>query len=218
LQAVKRLVKEDPDLLDAGGLIRPTPLAAASRAGDELVVRFLLSEGADANEGYVSPLAEAALAAHAEIGEILIAHGADIERRSGREDATALHLASLRGNASFVEMLVARGADVNARDDPTRNTPLIMAAEAGNADVVRVLLENGADPDLSAVGHTALFHASGNGHTEIVRLLLKYGADPDTALPLFNVRLCGHDDIYRMLEEAQAKKKQAAGRRGHPAR
>jgi hypothetical protein len=45
--------------------------------------------------------------------------------------------------------------------------------------------------------------------SEVARLLLEYGAGPDTALPLFNVRLCGYDEIYRMLKQAQAKKEQA---------
>ena len=216
LQTVKRLVKEDPNLLDADGLARPTPLAAASEKGHMHIVRFLISEGADVEKGLSPPLAKAAEKGHVEIGRILLENGADIERRHGRSIWTALHTASFWGNARFVRMLLEHGADIDARDG-AHVTPLILAAKEGHAEVVRVLLEHGADPNETANGYTALFRATEHDHTGVARFLLEYGADPDTAAPHSSLWPSRNDELYRMLKEARAKKKQAAGRREHPA-
>jgi ankyrin repeat protein len=56
---------------------------------------------------------------------LLIQHGADVNAM-GKDNKTALHLASAEGCAEIVRLLIQRGADVNTQDWELR-TPLCLA-------------------------------------------------------------------------------------------
>jgi ankyrin repeat protein len=153
------------------GLDRPnekTPLQAASRRGNEELVRTLVGMGVDVN-------------AVPKMG------------RCGTTGLTALQAAALSGKLEVVRFLVEKGADVNA--PPAENggmTALQAAARSGSfqaaalsgkLEVLRFLVENGADvnaPPAEMGGMTALQAAARNGSLEVVQFLLQHGADIDS--------------------------------------
>lgn len=93
------------------------------------------------------------------------------------------------------------------------NEPLATAAGEGNITEVKFLLGLGASPNAIGVDnmYTALTAASEAGRTEIVNLLLQRGADPSRKdgegnTPLECAKRNGHEDIVRLLQQAQRKK------------
>ena len=70
--------------------------------------------------------------------------GADIDRRSGRGQVTALHIAAWRGDARVVRVLCDAGASVTARDGESGWSPLHRAFHHGNARAAAALLARGA--------------------------------------------------------------------------
>jgi hypothetical protein len=184
-------------------------LVAAARNGDTALVRELLDRGVNPNQpvSHGSALAHAAGQGHAEVVELLLERGADIEgggglsplacaARKGRDEivrllvgrgadiegdtggpGTALFQASAEGHPSTVGLLLEFGAAVNAKTEK-RATPLLVAAAGGHLDVVTQLIGAGADLDCTdRSGDTALHHAANNGLAAIVRALIEAGAN-----------------------------------------
>lgn len=156
----------DPNLAGDAEFSGGAALATALRAGKLEVARLLLERGADADraESYHArtPLWELACdggdAPRRREGiELLLAHGADLERR----DAGGLD-----------------GWRHSGR------TPLACAIAAGDLDLARLLLERGADPNaLVDGGLRILERARELGDPEAVRLLEAHGAVTDRELP-----------------------------------
>ena len=71
---------------------------------------------------------------HKEIAEILIAEGADVNRKC-EDFMTQLHVLVDGGQKEMIELLISSGADVNARDIRGR-TPLD-TAEGAIAELLR---------------------------------------------------------------------------------
>lgn len=145
-----------------------TPLQAASRRGNEELVRILVGMGVDVN-------------------------AAPKTGHFGTTGLTALQAAALCGKLEVVRFLVEKGADVNA--PPAENggkTALQAAAHSGSLqaaalsgklEVLRFLVEHGADvnaPPAEMGGMTALQAAAHNGSLEVVQFLLQHGADIDS--------------------------------------
>jgi ankyrin repeat protein len=122
---------------------------------------------------------------------------------------TALELAMAQGRdrARLTELLLDAGADPNRGRVP----PLVSAAYRRDGEAVALLLAGGADPNLPS-GHernTALIAAASKGNLQLTRALLEAGADPaqrnmtgQTALWFAKDK--GHEEVARLLEEAQA--------------
>lgn len=71
----------------------------------------------------------------------LIAHGADVNRRNGREE-TALHVAATAGNIDACQRLIRGGADVLARDgEGFLAADRVMSFNAANKDYLTRLLK-----------------------------------------------------------------------------
>jgi ankyrin repeat protein len=110
-------------------------------------MKLLLALGADANElecqtAYcLTPLVAAASANRSAAVQMLMAHGADINKKLKRGQ-TALMFASYHGDTEMVKLLIASGADVNA--DCDGDTALGWAKQKGHEDVAKLLIEAGA--------------------------------------------------------------------------
>ena len=184
-------------------------LVAAARDGDTALVRELLDQGVDPDRSvsHGSALTHAAGEGHAELVELLLERGADIEGGDGlsplacaawkgRDEivrllvergadiegdsggpGTALFQASAQGHSSTVGLVLELGAAVDAKTEK-RATPLLVAAAGGHFDVVMQLIGRGANLDCTdRSGDTALHHAATKGSAAIVRALLEAGAD-----------------------------------------
>lgn len=165
----------------------------------------LLAAGAPVDgraEESETPLMTAASYGDAEIARVLVAAGADLERRStpdagGVPEATALAHAAVFGMTAVLDVLVATGARAEgvayaaAAGDVSReltaDTPLddrlralAMAADHERLAVIDALLEAGTpiDGEEPRWGRQALRIAASGGRVGSVRHLLERGADP----------------------------------------
>jgi hemoglobin len=82
------------------------------------------------------------------VAELLIRHGADVNRASGPGRGTPLHMAARRGHAQVAEALLNAGANIDIRDS-NGVTPLLRAVNCVRADVVQLLISRGANPMLA---------------------------------------------------------------------
>ncbi|MDE2312711.1 MAG: ankyrin repeat domain-containing protein [Elusimicrobia bacterium] len=145
-----------------------TTLSHDVRVGDEVTIKQKLDSGEnvnspDENFGTVGdpatiamspsavvqnngnvPLHWAALNGYADIAQMLIKHGANVNVQNGGGD-TPLDWAALGGHADVAKLLIGAGADINAADG-TGDTPLHFAADVGSLDTVNALLASGANP------------------------------------------------------------------------
>ncbi|KAB8214174.1 ankyrin repeat-containing domain protein [Aspergillus novoparasiticus] len=115
----------------------------------------------------------AAMNGHKEIVELLVHHGADINRQVGGV-CTPILGAVGHGNVDVVEYLLTTGVDLDvALEGFWDYDPLELAAHEGHAEVVKLLLRHGVDPNKSS----ALALATGMGKLEAARVLLEAGAN-----------------------------------------
>ncbi len=186
-----------------------TELFDAIRSGDLSRVHSLLDAApllaSAKNDSGVSAVLTAVYSGRAEIRDLLLARGAQLELH----DATAVGrlervkeiieanptlaksfspdgfpvvaLASVFGQFEVARYLTEKDADVNAvSTNGTGYTALTGAVAAGHGEIVKWLLESGADPNYKyGPGYTPLLTAAANGRLEIVKLLLQHGADPN---------------------------------------
>ncbi|XP_070548778.1 GA-binding protein subunit beta-1-like [Ptychodera flava] len=101
----------------------PKDLIDAAERGDVERAKSLLDDGFDDVNGrdYFRGLYEstalhaASKGGHADVAEVLIKHGADVNAKND-DESTALHEASKGGHADVAEVLIKHGADVNAKN------------------------------------------------------------------------------------------------------
>ena len=160
---------------------RVMDLIKAAGAGDTDKVATLLTEDpalARAREPYEGHHGSSALhvAKTAEVAQLLIDHGADVNQRDTGHQSTPLTWAVVgRQDPALIDTLRKNGAEPD----------IYTATWLGDLDKVRQLLDQDSDlawavcpfPDLNG-GQDALHIAAALGHADIVRLLLERGADP----------------------------------------
>jgi ankyrin repeat protein len=144
LEAVRRLVGDDRNLVNAFAADGFYPLGLAAFFGHRAIVEFLLQNGADVS----------------------------LSARNAQK-VTALHGAVARRDVEIVKMLLEAGADADARQE-RGFVPLHDAAANGSAPLVKLLLKHGAQADAKADdGKTAGDMASERGHKDIAEMLKK---------------------------------------------
>ena len=199
IRRIQAMIKNSPDLINAPGPDKLTPLDSAARKGQLVVARFLLDNKADPNFrprfGTVQfPLSAAAANGHKAMVELLLAHGAQVNV----DDGDPLRIAAEKGFQSVVEALLAAKANPNLRDYRGQ-TALHRAVENRFPAIAELLIKNGADvnvvnrvgkpgddPNQVAVRQadgTPLHIAASQGDIAMVSLLLSNRADVN----LFNV-------------------------------
>lgn len=127
---------------DEGG---HTPLITASAAGQEKCVAALLNESADPNAESSSKrtaLHYAASKQHGNIAQMLIAHGAKVNKRDAI-GATPLHRAASTNSDEALQVLLLQNCSIDP-EDATGATPLEVAVEAKADACARRLAAAGA--------------------------------------------------------------------------
>ena len=157
---------------------RATPLHYATVCGMHDIIEFLIVEcSQDINargfDDKATPLYVASRHGHADVAQLLLEHGADVNAHNSH-GSTPLLLASQNGSDEIVWVLLEHGADTDARDEEGWS-PLEQASMWGRVKVVEVLLEHGADAKAqNEFNNTPLHFTRGE---VITLLLLKNGAD-----------------------------------------
>lgn len=193
IRRIQAMIKNSPDLINAPGPDKLTPLDSAARKGQLVVARFLLDNKADPNFrprfGTVQfPLCAAAVNGHKAMVELLLARGAQVNI----DDGAALRIAAEKGFISVVEALLAAKANPNL-SDYRGETALHRAVENRFPAIAELLIKNGADvnavnrvgkpgddPNQVAVRQadgTPLHIAASQGDVAMVSLLLSNRAD-----------------------------------------
>ena len=127
-----------------------------------------------------TPLLAAIQNGHADICDLLLAHGSNVNEVMPDKTARALHYAASRGNNATVEALLSWGAEVNLQGF-LGLTPLHYACEEGHLLCVLTLLKAGASLTLpNNEGSLPIHVAAHHNRVEIVRTLLEQGCSPDT--------------------------------------
>jgi hypothetical protein len=150
LGEVRRMVEEDPSLLDPGPEGEGTsPLYLAVENGPSL-----------------------------EIGGFLLDQGVNVNHRN-EDNCTALLHACDFGYVRMAALLLERGADPTIVGYSRMSTPLMVSTHSPDTGCMELLMRHGgSDVDVrDARGRTALWYAAGRCRLEHCRLLLEAGAD-----------------------------------------
>ena len=154
---------------------RESPLFLAAGIGHLPTLQLLLDAGARVEHG-LSPLYQVA---SEEAAQLLLRHGADIQKLDGQR-SEALFTAASKGVESVVRILLEKGEQVETTDS-RRQTTLHRAVQNGRLEVVRTFLDYGADIESKSSGNetTPLLVAVDQfrGSEAVALLLVERGAD-----------------------------------------
>ncbi len=178
---VRRLLQQDPALVNVKGEAGATPLHVAVDAEQEKIVELLLTKNADVNaknDDGDTPLLVAVSGDKTGSAELLLASKADVNA-GNLEGNTPLHMA---GSKEMAELLETKGGNIEARNNDGR-TPLHAAVKDDTAEVAEFLLSRNANVNAKDnEGNTPLHlqmepAESGEWIKEITELLLANKAD-----------------------------------------
>lgn len=187
-------------------------LFAGIKKGSKPIVQLLLDRGGDANfrgdNGYTAVI-QAARDGRANLVELLLSLGAEVNATASETNETALILAAKRDRREVMDLLISAHADLEARRADGM-TALMLAARGGHQMAAHKLIEAGAAVNVQLEhGATPLMLAAQHGHLSVVYVLLAANADPNikasngaTALTLANAYR--HGEVAEMLKKAGA--------------
>ena len=182
LKTVKKILEAGP-YENFDNMVREAFRVAVER-GDEKLVKYLLSKGADVNG--VNDLQNRPMVIslvkrrkfHVKCARILLQSGANVNITDG-EGNSALLAAVENQRHHVTDMLLAWGADVN-KSNAVGLTPLMMATKLQDLDCMKKLIAVGAGVNLSDRDrNTALHFAAdddGDDNCDILRTLLWSGS------------------------------------------
>ncbi|KAF7919271.1 hypothetical protein EAE99_008573 [Botrytis elliptica] len=192
LDIMKDLLRKDIDI-NAVDEFDETALHFAVYSQRIEIVQFLLQEGADVqkvSKMYGTPLLLAAQfnEGSAEIVNLLITHGSDVNTVRDGEYYTALQAAAAYGNCDTIDLLIQNNARVNEVGGKY-GTALAAAVYSKTETAVAKLLGAGADPNIGNEDATALQRAASEAMISTVELLLRKGAKVNDIKHLFGSAL-----------------------------
>lgn len=176
---VKNIVTENPSRINEKDSNGNSFLLVAVHAGNEDIVKFLISKGADVNirDNYgETPLQTAVDKNNLEIIIQLVSHGAEINIKdtSGK---TPLNAAISNGQMETVKYLISQGAEINIKDI-TDNTPLHYAVIGNKVEISKYLIAKGAEVNAGdGDGKCSLHYTVIYRNIELLKHLILSGAD-----------------------------------------
>lgn len=130
----------------------------ASYLGNQEMVEYLISEGADVDAENSLSVTFASSQNHMKVLQLLFTQKIDIKKNK-----SALNLACRHGHFDIVKFLISKGASIT-------NDILIITAYHGHLDIVKYLVSEGAD--ISHYNYYALEVALKNGHQKVADYLI----------------------------------------------
>lgn len=176
LLKVKELLKNNPNLVKLKDQRNCTALHYAADKGYIDIVKYLVSNGANAQAKDIdgdSPLHWASFAGKTEIIKILVLKGVDVNQKNNDKE-TPLHTAVRQGKKAVVRLLCEAGANPNAVNNYLRSPIHFVRPENYSVEISRTLIENGADINLkNTYDETPLLYAVSMRDKGLVKLLIK---------------------------------------------
>ena len=168
--AVKKIVKDNPKLLNHQQVVGTLPLATIVKNNDPEQMKWMLNQGANINatdsDGY-SLLFFALEFQNTSMLEFLLSNGAN-PNCPNHESITPLIAAIANGRTKAAELLIKYGADLTWADEG--DTALTLAVSEGQLSVVSCILEHSTDRG-TGLSAQLVQQARSNGQEEIARLL-----------------------------------------------
>ena len=168
--AVKKIVKENPKLLNHPQVVGTLPLATIVKNNDPEQMKWMLNQGANINatdsDGY-SLLFFALEFQNTSMLEFLLSNGAN-PNCPNHESITPLITAIANGRTKAAELLIKYGADLTWTDEG--DTALTLAVSEGQLSVVSCILEHSTDRG-TGLSAQLVQQARSNGQEDIARLL-----------------------------------------------
>ena len=168
--AVKKIVKDNPKLLNHQQVVGTLPLATIVKNNDPEQMKWMLNQGANINatdsDGY-SLLFFALEFQNTSMLEFLLSNGANPNCPT-HESITPLIAAIANGRTKAAELLIKYGADLTWTDEG--DTALTLAVSEGQLSVVSCILEHSTDRG-TGLSAQLVQQARSNGQEEIARLL-----------------------------------------------
>jgi len=177
----------------------PFSIHEAASIGDIILVQRIIENGTDVDSidyyNNRTALHRAAISGRRDVVELLLAKGADIDRKDN-DGRTPLDYALQNGHTEIAELLIAQGATVSS---------IHVAVQVGDLEKVNAFLEQDADVNAKdKQGKTVLFYAVEHNHKDIVELLIAKGADVNAKedggyTPLYYALWYGNKDLTTLL-------------------
>jgi len=158
--AAKKLLSEDPQVVNRKGPGGSTPLMFAVLYGNAATVQLFLNNGADPNiRNDAGATALMWAVGDLEKTRLLLDKKADANAKSDDFRTPLLIAAGLAGGSPVVKLLLDHGADPSTQASCLfgNTSPLAEAAYAGDASSVQLLLDHGADA--KAAGYLPLAYS-----------------------------------------------------------
>lgn len=167
LPQVKKMLAEQPALLNENAEWIETPIQAAAHVGNRQITEYLLDQGAPLD------ICTAAMLGRADDVRSILADEPEESAATGSHNIPVMFFAAIGGHVDIAQILLDAGSPVNA--DEGVNSPLHGAAMFGQPAMVQWLLDHEANPYAKDYeGKTPLDRAQENGHPEAAALLEPY--------------------------------------------